>query len=120
MGAALLGSCVVEPPVPLPEFPDVPAYPGSVLQSREPADVEKPATSAFYQVDGVSWTKIQKFYVKWMPEFGWKPLPSPTGNRRDPNYLFARGDLHCVINARDHSPSHQFAVYQYPASEAPR
>lgn len=115
----LLASCGGKPPATLPEFPDVPAYPGAALEKREPSDSMQPASSGFYRVGGMDWVDVQKFYEREMPNMGWERQPPPSGDDRDPHLLWAKGPLRVVVNARSYAGDEQFAVFHYRDGEEP-
>lgn len=114
----LFAACGEERPEPLREFPDIPAYPGSTLKQRGPADTDEPATAALYHVPDIEWLEVQKFYVRWMPEFGWKPEPKIMGER-DPHLYWSQGDIRVSINTRSYSNRDLYAVFRYQEGSAP-
>ena len=115
----LLAAACSKAPGVLPEFPDVPAYPGAELQEREPKDRMQPAASGFYRVRGIDWVDVQKFYEREMPRMGWERQPPPSGDDRDPHLLWAKGRLRVVVNARSYADREQFAVFHYEEDKEP-
>lgn len=101
--------------MPLKEFPDVPAYPDSLLKSRDPEDLSKPAATCFYDVPSINWVRVRKFYLKWMvePEFGWKAEPPPGGDQKDPHLYFSKGDTMVAVNPRSYAEQGQYVVFKY-------
>lgn len=120
LAALLLAAAACgKPPDVLPEFPDVPAYPGAELQRREPADTAEPASKGFYRVRGIDWVDVQRFYEREMPRMGWERQPPPSGDDRDPHMLFAKGPLRVVVNVRSYADHEQFAVFYYEDDQEP-
>ncbi len=113
--AALLAGCSV--PKPYREFPDVPAYPEAALQKRDPADTGKPARMCAYRVRGYKWLEVRKFYLRWMPKYGWKLEESPTGDNKDPNLYFSKGNKVVTVDPSSYSEQEQVVVFIYPREE---
>lgn len=118
VAAALVLACEKKPE-PLREFPDIPAFPGSTLQTRTPRDTTKPATACFYRVKEIQWLDVQKFYVHWMPLWGWTPEEPPGAFDRDPHIYFSSGETMVAINSKSYAPREQYAVFKYRKGEAP-
>ncbi len=117
MVAALPLGCL-NPPEPLTEFPDIPMFPGSELQMRQPKDTTEPAKICMYRVHGMKWLDVQKFYERYMPKFGWEVAEPAESFARDPHLYYAKGDEMVAINARSYAPREQFAVFRYKRSDS--